>query len=285
MSDKQLGKYSKADFSNLSETQLRDLLQAELESEETDVALIKEAVAALNQKTGKSGCHDVDAAWNAFVQDYSVSQPLYTDLPASVPPVSQPHRRRGRMLIKAAAIAAAVLVLLTFTASALGYDILGAIAQWTDETFSLLGRNTTESSDAAYTYAPELEEVHTALLENGVTANVLPLWLPEGYELTAFYTFDMHGGDSVFESILADESDSNMIRISYTIRESFSPYQYQKNAGDPEIYTINDIDFYIMSNIDNYFAVWINGNVECSISGVQSREDLIQMIDSIYWEE
>lgn len=189
------------------------------------------------------------------------------------------------MLIKAAAIAAAVLVLLTFTASALGYDILGAIAQWTDETFSLLGRNTTESSDAAYTYAPELEEVHTALLENGVTANVLPLWLPEGYELTAFYTFDMHGGDSVFESILADESDSNMIRISYTIRESFSPYQYQKNAGDPEIYTINDIDFYIMSNIDNYFAVWINGNVECSISGVQSREDLIQMIDSIYWEE
>jgi hypothetical protein len=39
-----------------------------------------------------------------------------------------------------------------------------------------------------------------------------------------------------------------------------------------------------MTNVGKYLATWTVNNLECSISGLDSKEELIKMIDSIYKE-
>ena len=56
----------------------------------------------------------------------------------------------------------------------------------------------------------------------------------------------------------------------------------QKDEDSPDVYEVKDMVHYIMTNIDTYYAFWTVDNIECFIYGVESREELIQMIDSIY---
>ena len=57
---------------------------------------------------------------------------------------------------------------------------------------------------------------------------------------------------------------------------------YSKDEGEPEEYKIGGDTHYIMTNCGKYFTVWRNGTLECGIAGVDSRDELIKIIDSIY---
>ena len=57
---------------------------------------------------------------------------------------------------------------------------------------------------------------------------------------------------------------------------------YQKDSQPPEEYVVGGIKHYITSNEGFWRCTWTSGNVECSISGVDSREETIKIIDSIY---
>jgi hypothetical protein len=48
------------------------------------------------------------------------------------------------------------------------------------------------------------------------------------------------------------------------------------------VYEKEEITHYIMTNLSQYTAAWLNGDLECSIFGDISKEDIIRMIDSIY---
>lgn len=60
--------------------------------------------------------------------------------------------------------------------------------------------------------------------------------------------------------------------------------EYEKDADDPEEYSKNGVTHYIMTNFGDYFAVWLSGNMECSIyiAGGSTKDELIKIIDSIY---
>ena len=287
MSGKQQDKYSKSRFQECSTEQLKDLLEAELMSDESDVEFIKTITELLNEKTGTKHTQDIDAAWKEFKENHAVSRPLYPEI--DTPPSASKRtrgRHRGVKAVKAAAAAAAILCLLTLTASAFGYNLWAAIARWTDETFRLIGGTEDEGSASADTpaYAPELEELYTALAEHGVTEDVLPTWLPEGYEQDGFYCYENPNGETVLDVILVKDGIDRTIDLYYVVCGDSSDIEYQKNQGDPECYDMGNIRHYIMSNMGEYFATWTNGRVECSISGFTSREELIRMINSIYEE-
>ena len=57
---------------------------------------------------------------------------------------------------------------------------------------------------------------------------------------------------------------------------------YEKNLTNPELYEAGGVTHYIMPNIDSCLVVWKNGNVECSISGVKTMEEVKKIINSIY---
>ena len=47
------------------------------------------------------------------------------------------------------------------------------------------------------------------------------------------------------------------------------------------VYTVNEIKYYIMTNIKQTKVVWLTDNYECSITGVFSFDEAKIMIDSI----
>ena len=67
-----------------------------------------------------------------------------------------------------------------------------------------------------------------------------------------------------------------------TPRKKWTLANYEKNEGSPEEYYVNGIPHYIMGNMARNVAIWRNGNVECSIQGFLTVDQLKQMIDSIY---
>ena len=78
------------------------------------------------------------------------------------------------------------------------------------------------------------------------------------------------------------QSDTGSINVLYTVYPDGNfMTQFEKDPGDPEIYRTNGTAYYIMTNVGLYRTVWASGNIECSISGVASRDEIIKIIDSI----
>ena len=76
--------------------------------------------------------------------------------------------------------------------------------------------------------------------------------------------------------------EGNYIILSYIFSLSGEPEEsYNIDEEDYELYSHNDISFYVMTNEGSYLAVWYQNSLEGSISGVPSYEELIKILDSI----
>ena len=79
------------------------------------------------------------------------------------------------------------------------------------------------------------------------------------------------------------EKDDDSILFDYTLHLADQPaVGTQKDDNDPDVYEADGVTYYIMTNEDTYYAVWVIDNVECGIYGVSSYEELTRIIDSIY---
>ena len=89
---------------------------------------------------------DVDAAWRDFKENYQGQASAYETevLPerdSSILTKSPPFpQKKSRRILRAAVITAACIVILCGAASAFGFDILQAFADWTAETFGFVTR-------------------------------------------------------------------------------------------------------------------------------------------------
>lgn len=197
------------------------------------------------------------------------------------------HKKTGGIfrLSRAAAVAAVFALMLmvgTITAYALGYDVFGAIATWTKETFIFTYvTDFEEESSIPHKNIGECRDLQEALDEYGVTEKLAPTYVPKGYEQIEFKIYDEDDNLNIVNAFIKDD---RTIIISITKNVSSSGAKYQKDEGDPEIYEAGGIKHYIMTNMGNYKAVWNSGEFECGISGLVEKDELIKMIDSIYEE-
>ena len=288
MSDKQSDESSIDILNELSEEQLKDILRSELLSEETDVPLIKRVNAVLRSKSAQKMDCDVNSAWQDLIQEYSTSETLYDDsLESKDHPAPEPKvaRKRPRFRIAvAAAILAVLIVNGTLTAHAFGYDLWGVIVNWTNETFRFTSREQpmpSGNNDPQPDTDDEFSDIRSALKEHGITEKVLPTYLPNGFT-RSYAKIDKTTENTTFVYMYSS-GDRNLI-LRYTAFSTPLGSSFQKDEGDPEIYEAGGVEHYIMTNVGKYLAVWTSGNLECSISGLDSKEELIKMIDSIYKE-
>ena len=256
---------------------LEALLQAEMDSDQgIDTDRIDAILAVLDERTDQKEI-DVDAAWEEFVRDYSPGEPLYP-LPEETPPKTkeQPKRKHLYRLGLVAAVLAVFLLGANLTANAAGFDLWGALVQWTSETF---GFSFAQDRDKpTVQYCPELIELNVALVNNGVPDHIAPRYLPDGY-----VQVNLHAENGYYVAMY-NKGDSNIIIQIYTINSNLGA-QHEQDDAEPEIYTVNSIEHFITTNLGNYMALWTNAGYECLISGVTDRTELIKMIDSIYMED
>lgn len=262
----------------MSTEELEEILRQSVQSEsETDENTILLVLKVLEQREATVQREKTNAAWETFAHEHIVSEELKIDR------TKKPKKRKS--IAKIAGIAAAV-ALVIFTAGIFitpveGTNLWTVLANWTKETLGI----GTEGEEWSEDSVPEqLAELSERLKEYKLDLPyLLPTYIPEGYHTTATMV-DNREDVTVFFCQM--ESGESTIGFQYRCKSNgASASELQKNIDEPEIYrTACNIDVFIVDNNGLYNAIWIDGDIECEILGVPSKDELIQILDSIRGE-
>ena len=186
-----------------------------------------------------------------------------------------------------AVAAAAIIVLLAFTVMPQNAEADGfweRLSRWTESVFEFFtpGGKTADTVYVFETDNPGLQQVYDAVTDLGVTDPVVPMWLPEGYELVDCEVSKMPSKAVVYACF----SDSiNTMVINIAIRNAESPRQYSKDAKNTKKYQIASIDHNLLQNEEWLTAAWTRDRLECAIAIDCQEETLYKILKSIYTME
>ena len=279
-------------LSKLTASQLADDMERALDfmSDETyDDAVIDAYLEALDRVAPMPEYPDAATTYAEFRDKIrSISEEL---APAKSPAVPSRGIRRGRQLLQTVLVAA-VLVACLFSgmvvAQASGLDVFGAIARWTADAFSFGDVSTLAASDIEEqlfytepdkTVPEEYKELQTELKHRG-----FPLYfpeIPEGFELVDnfLYVSEQDGGLNYSNCYLRE---SDMIGLAVNQNIETPEKIYEKDDSPVEEYLYNGVMHYLFTNLDNQVAVWIVGDLEYSISTTLSKDELKELVQSVY---
>ena len=306
--------YSKYD--EMSTESLEELLRLDAElpdgegSDIDEILYISEVIAKRDreQPTGRYSEADVDAAWETFQTKYlpyaADGRSLYDfdddepgnnkDTALDMPSLSGKKRisARGRRLLgRVASVAAAIALLLgimTVTAYAMGYDLWAVVAQWTKDTFAFVSASKVsdreEPNASTALNSGEYADLQAALDAYGVTEQLVPKWLPDGFEVETVYVDEYSGPMAViFQGSYKCGGRTIVIQFNlYRDTNDISYTDWEKDDVDVHTLEIENCVFYIMENAERECALWLNGPFECSIIGDISPEELTKVIKSIF---
>lgn len=299
MRKRQKAEYEHADISSekldaMSQPELTELLDAALESmtdETYDAEIINAYLEALDRKSRIPEYKSADEAFDDF-QLRAKTALAETD-GQDRGPSGGTCRIRQRRFAKTALVAAVLISCLfcgMIAAQAMGVDVFGAVARWTESIFSY----NSEIDGAANTpsESPELREdeedipeeyrdIYPLLEERGQARYVLDV--PDGFELVdAELVVRESTGEYAFDAYYLCEE----WYLSYTISQNgYNPTLiYEKSAEPVEKYEHDGISHYIFDNNNSTVAVWSIDDLEYRISSDSDSIDMKEIIDSFYEE-
>lgn len=292
-------------FDEMSTAELNEILRQDSqltdgEGSDTDAILyIMEVIEKRSQGLPTSDFEDVDRAWCSFNKNYrfasSEERPLFdfddepqphdtSDKTQTRQPALRSNAHPHKRVLRTASILAAVIAVLlatSLTAYAFGFDLWGAIANWTKETFGFKSAEYTQTSVSSYTkeIPAQLGTIANKMELHNVPITVLPSYLPDGYVESDFQYAETT--ESMIFYCRLRKGDSSIALLYSAFFGGQAHSQFEKDAATPEQYEYNGIMYYIMTNEGIYFATWTVDNVECSIAGVETYDDTIKIIQSI----
>lgn len=281
-------------WETLSTPALEKLLSADFLSDEDNLSPeeiheITEVIAKREREAHTLPQVDVDAAWETFLARIAAEENTALDhngeTETDIIPFQHPQeekripngkgRKKIRWNISIAAILCILVVVSVVPVSASGR--LEDFVRWTTDTFfypSSTGNDQILNSKEVYETLENTTDKFTAL-------PILPKWFPDG---TKVGTTSVDTNDA-FTSISTDFSiGENDFYFSIRVINSadFGISEIEKNDGPVEEYVVNGISHFIMENYEQKIITWRNGNVQCTIYGYLSTNDLKKMVKSIY---
>ncbi len=190
-------------------------------------------------------------------------------------------RRRWHALRLIAAIIAVMLGCM-ITAQALGVDVFGTIARWTEDTFHFSSSTNQNIEDVNESPINEFSTLLQILDANGIPKTVIPSDYPDGFQM-----IDVQISETVDSLQIRTAYESGERFFSLTIWQFDSVYAadshiFEKDSSDVTVYEYAGIRHYIMSNNERTRVAWTNENTMCSISGDLTETEIENMIASIY---
>lgn len=276
--DSEFAKYDAMSTEELQQLLREDASKPMGEESDTDVLFYVMEVLAKRRKERNEG-KSPEEALESFKLKYNTENEISSD--SESVPVAPKRRSIGRWMQGLIAAAAMLVFVIggSITAHAMGFDLWEIIAKWTQETFHFgYYGDVEESDDPSPDYANPCASLQEALDKRNITLDLVPTWIPDGFSES-----DIRVTDSpkhrAFTAKYESGEKSIIIRLAGYLDSL--PMQIEQSESLMEIYTSNNIDYYIFKNNDNLKAVWINENFECYISGSLSVTELKEMIDSI----
>ena len=273
--------------------ELEALLQQEFtaaDGGEPDVDYIMAIMEVMKQRDANPPAAevDVDAAWRDFKENYQGQASAYETevLPerdsSHLDQITSPSpKKKSRRILRAAVITAACIVILCGAASAFGFDILQAFADWTAETFGFV---TPGQEEAEAPQDDPFLKLRLAVAEES-SSSIVPKWYPQGTQLDDDVHFTHRSDGTRIQALYTSENGDFIIRIQIydNLPEEYIGV-YQKNDENVKKHEINGIIHYFYENNQTHCVAWVNRNVEVLIQGDLEFEDLEKMTNSIYEE-
>ena len=272
--------------------ELEALLQQEFtaaDGGEPDVDYIMAIMEVMKQRDANPPAAevDVDAAWRDFKENYQGQASAYETevLPerdsSHLDQITSPSpKKKSRRILRAAVITAACIVILCGAASAFGFDLLQAFADWTAETFGFV---TPGQEEAEAPQDPYLE-LRLAVAEE-TDLPVVPNWAPKGtVSKEEVSVINRSDGVRLQATYINSQGEFTIrIQIYNSLPEEYFGV-YQKNDHNVTKYDSVGIIHYLMENTETCSVAWLNGDIETLIQGNLTMGDLEKMVDSIYEE-
>lgn len=229
---------------------------------------------------------DVDAAWRDFKENYQGQASAYETevLPerdsSHLDQITSPSpKKKSRRILRAAAITAACIVILCGAASAFGFDILQAFADWTAETFGFVTPGQEEAE------APQDDPYQRLRFAVSLETDLplIPNWAPEGTVSDGeISVIERSNGIRLQGTYKTDNASFSIRVVLYNVLPEEYASIYQKSDETMIEYSAGNIMHYLMNNNEIYSVTWVNENAEVLIQGNLSIADLEKMVDSIY---
>lgn len=229
----------------------------------------------------------VDASLAAFQEKHA--RLFEQTLPVQLSTAKKPVHRRWRISLVAAIVAVVVMFCSMVTAQALGFDIFGAIARWTEDTFNFsIAPQTPNNQDnaPAPTTDGDFATLQEALDSYGISDAIAPKRLPDGFRVDAITVSPQAGVVRIRASYRAEEKALSIVVRQYDSPEGMSTSVFEKDSSGVVLYEKGGNLHYIMSNNAQVTATWIAGDrTICSIAGDITANEIESIIDSIYGDE
>ncbi|MCD8355763.1 MAG: DUF4367 domain-containing protein [Clostridia bacterium] len=288
-------------FDRMSTEMLEEILRSDFElsnDEESDmdaVLYIMGVIAKRKQEAKNREYPDAEQAWKSFNENYRNLKVAWyeeeddceeddnnnsiTSLETVILPGTARKKRPLQRFTGIAAAAVVVILCASFTANAFGYNIWQIFAQWTNQTFGFVSSGAEVQSEPEKTADAQYDSLQEALDAYGITEELVPTWMPSGYELEAVEVIDS-SMSTHFTASYKIGDDYVLILIRNIRNGNYS--SFEKDDTIVETFEVNNIEHYIMSNLECNTAVWMNGTNECSITTSVSCDELEKIIQSIY---
>lgn len=255
--------------------ELDEQLQQELLKEEPNEEVVLGILRVLQEREKEypiQVTNQVQDAWDRFREK--------TDRP------KKPNRKRMWFARAAAAAAVIGIVILAMPRTVGAESLWDVLVRWTESVFEFFSpeQDATDPT-VAHTFQtehPGLQQVYDKVTELGATEPVVPMWLPEGFELTEMKTVQMLDGNKVYAFLYAGD---RRITLSYRVSADIIASEYQKEETGVEAYDFLNVSHFIMDNSENLLITWTVDGVECSVNTDIEREEVYKLIDSIYRTE
>ena len=276
--DDEFAKYDAMSTEELQQLLREDASKPVGEESDTDALFYMMEVLAKRRKERNEG-KSPEEALESFKKHYNTENEISSDferVPAA--PKRSGIGRWMKGLIAAAAVFAFVIGG-SLTANAMGFDLWEIIAKWTQETFHFgYAGEGNETNTPTPNFSQPCASLQEALEKYNITSNLVPAWLPDGYVAT-----DLQIDETPMQLRFAAKYQASDTKIRIRIADYLvaAPAQVEQSDTLVEIYTANDIDYYIFANEDQLQIMWIVSSYECCISGPISLSEAISIIDSI----
>ena len=268
-----------------------DTIMLYSELNDSDVAEMERILAVLRKKAPFPHPHTTEEMWAEFQADHAeelaalgIRRNMDTEEVVQESPCVEVgvNRREStgaapvkshRRILRIGLIAAAIVVLLaavSFTASALGFNLWGWVPKWGNDDLSFVHEEPEE---------PDLQNIPTILKALNITEPLYPTWLPEGFVLKETVIEE----DPLF-LYDAYSKDDDFISITITPSSHTDAIIYQRDGIPYTEFIFSDRIHYLFSDLNYSETTWNTGNYTVHITGSISEVIMKAIIQSIYKE-
>lgn len=172
-----------------------------------------------------------------------------------------------------------------FVIQAFGFDLFGALGQWSKDVFYLESSHPVQNDDSqGHSIGADQSNYATlqdALDSYGISDISAPTWLPNGFQISSVSVSSQPDSTIFYATFENGDLFLSIRYVQYGQIPTTYNYTYEKDENSIQQYQKNGIIHYIMTNLNTTEVVWAFNNYECAIQGDVSEHDLKSMIDSI----